>query len=383
MDKNIVWLYPKLEKWMGGTKYVFECTKRLAKKFPLKVIAQKSSEDVVAKFREEKIDVHILNSRSFTDLSFWLAFNRITHHDVELISRHVNSETVMISSMYPLNYMAAQFPNKHIQIVYEPFSFFYRDDLYKDFGITTDLFFRVIRKWYSSTDKGATQKAHVVLTLSEFERRNIKNIYGVDSNVVYEGVDCSVFYPRDTANLRVKYAGQIPLMHSTGFDTYKGTDLVFEALPLLKVKMPNFKLLVTYTRENKRKLNEYTQFIKQHGLEDNVEFLQFVPLEELPSYYSFASVYLEPGKGRSMSLSNKEAMACGTPVIRGNDSSEEVRDGYNGYLVSPDSQEDLVQAIVKIALNDELRATMSRHAVSFVKEKFNWDNVVSRIVSYL
>ncbi len=367
---------------MGGTRFVFECARRIAEQLPLKVIAQKGSDDVVTKFREERIDVNILNSQSFTDLSFWLNFDKTINRDAGLISKHVNSETVIISSMYPLNCIATSFANRHIQIIYEPFSFFYRNDLYKDFGIRTDLFFRLIRKLYSSTDKIATQKADVVLTLSQYEQRSIKRVYDVDSSIVYEGVDGALFYPRDPTQLRMKYPGQIPLMHSTGFDTYKGTDLVLESLPLLKRRLPNFRLFITYTRESKRKLSAYSKFIKRNELGKHVQFLEFVPLEELPFYYSFALAYLEPGKGRSMSLSNKEAMACGTPVIRGNDSSEEVIDGYNGYLVPSDSKESLVEAILKIVTNDEMRMTMSKNAVSFVNEKFCWDNVVSKILSF-
>jgi glycosyltransferase involved in cell wall biosynthesis len=382
MEINVVWLYPKLDKWMGGSKFVFECTKRIAKDFPLRVIAQKGSDEVVSKFRDEKIDVKILNTPTYTDLSFWFKFRKIIHNDIKLISEFVNPETIIISSMYPLNYVAASFPNKHIQIIYEPFSFFYRNDLYKDYGILIDLFFRLIRKKYSSPDKLATQKADIVLTLSQYEQNNIKKIYGVSSKIIYEGADLTLFYPRETKGLELKYLGKIPLMHSTGFDIYKGTDLIFEALPLLKMRLPNFQLFITYTRKNKQKLNAYYKIIKKNKLEENVKFLKFLPIEELPFYYSYAMVYLEPGKGRAMSLSNKEAMACGTPVIRGNDSTEEVIDGYNGYLVPTDKPKALVDAILEIVTNDELRNSMSKNSISLVKEKFSWESVVNGITKY-
>ena len=368
---------------MGGTRFVFECAKRITKEFPLTVVCQKGTDEVLSKFGEENIDVKILNSPTYTDLSFWLTFEKTINNDVNLISNYIDSQTVVISSMYPFNYIAERFPNKHIQIIYEPFSFFYRKDLYKDLGIITDLFFRFMRSIYSPTDKSATQNADVVLTLSQYEQTNIKNIYGVTSNIIYEGVDTSFFYPRDTQQLGLKYSGRVPLMHSTGFDIYKGTDFVIDALPLLKKRLPDFKLFVTYTRENKQKLKTYNNFIRINKLEDNVEFLQFLPLEELPVYYSYARVYLEPGKGRSMSLSNKEAMACGTPVIRGNDSEEEVIDGFNGYLVSTDTPEELVKAIIKIVTNDALRNQMSTNAISFVKEKFSWNSVVNNISKYI
>jgi glycosyltransferase involved in cell wall biosynthesis len=383
MAKNIIWLYPKLDKWMGGTKFVFECTKRLSKEHVLRVVAQKGSVEVISKFREEGIEVTILNSRTFTDLSFWFLFAKIIKSNKRVASDYIGSDTTIISSMYPMNYLASTFSNKHVQIIYEPFSFFYRNDLYKDLGIAKDLFFRFIRLIYAWSDKLATKRANIVLTLSQYEKNKIKEIYGVNSDVIYEGVDTAFFYPRDTKDLKAKNDGRLPLMHSTGFDQYKGTDLIFEALPALKLRLPNFKLFITYTREEKRKLDIYKRIISRNGLEKNVEFLQFLPLEELPYYYSFARIYLEPGKGRSMSLSNKEAMACGTPVIRGNDSGEEVIDGYNGFQVSTDNPKELIEAIINIVTNDELRNRMSANAVSSVKDKFSWNSVVNKIGNYL
>ena len=87
-------------------------------------------------------------------------------------------------------------------------------------------------------------------------------------------------------------------------------------------------------------------------------------------------VYLEPGIGRSMSLSNKEAMACGTPVIVGLDASEEVKDGFNGFLIDSSSIEQLVSKIKIIYNSDNF---YSNNALDFVEKRFSWESVSEKI----
>ena len=358
---------------------MFECCKRLKSKHDVIVVTKSSREMLMEEFHKCDIPIIDLQSPTVTDLSFWLFLNFIIRRDRLKLAGLLRKDDILISSMYPMNYLASFFENRHIQIIYEPFFLFRMDRVGKDYGKHYGLFFRFMSMLYKKTDIGSVQRAHAILTLSDFERKNILAAYGRSADVVYEGVDGSFFYPRDTTMLETKYAGSVPLMHSTGFDSYKGTDLVIRSLPLLKKRMPKFRLFITYTRLNSTKLDSYVRFIERNDLKNNVEIMSFLPYEQLPLYYSFARVYVEPGIGRSMSLSNKEAMACGTPVIRGNDSSEEVTDGYNGFLVSPTLEEQLVDRIVELCTNTTLREKMSGNAIDSVKERFDWDKVVEKI----
>lgn len=380
MGKTIFWLYPKLEKWMGGTRFVFECCKRLNKEYQLKVVCHKAHSRVLSAFSEEGIEVVNLELPTITDLRFWAALERYVAINCNIIKGLLPKDAWLITSMYPMNYVASRFANKHVQIIYEPFSFFYSKRMDRDYSIFHDVFFKIVSKLFQHTDIQSVQKADAVLTLSHFERNNIKILYGKDAGVIYEGVDTGFFCPRDISVLKMKYQGIAPIMHSTGFDSYKGTDLVIDSLPILKEQVPNFRLFMTYTRINEAKLSKYDHVIKRHGLEDNVEFMGFLPYEKLPDYYSFARVYVEPGIGRSMSLSNKEAMSCATPVIRGNDSNEEVVDGETGFLVDPFDKEAFAEKAAILLNNDDLSDQMGQAARDFVLKRFNWDEVVRRIV---
>jgi glycosyltransferase involved in cell wall biosynthesis len=283
--------------------------------------------------------------------------------------------------MYPMNLLAVGYPNKHLQIIYEPFAFFYDDSFLKSFGFPAYFFFKIVKQFFSRADIKATQKSDAALVLSEFEANQVKRIYKKDSQVIYEGVDISFFYPRNTDAYEAKYKGYFPIMHSTGFDSFKGTDLLVNSLVKLKSIIPNYKLLITYTRENTEKLNNYNEYILHNNLVDNVEFVGLLPYEQLPILYSFAKFYIEVGKNRSMSLSNKEALACGTPVIRGNDSFEEITDGYNGILVNPDSVDDLVEAINIYQTDPGKYNKIKLNCVKSISDRFTWEAVTKKIVN--
>jgi glycosyltransferase involved in cell wall biosynthesis len=381
-SKKIIWLYPKLEKWMGGTRYVFECCKLLNKQFDLTVVCQKGDKLVLNKFDEENIKVVNLESLSFSDLKFWFSYQFTLSKDKKRLDDIITEDAIIISGMYPMNLLASKYPNRHLQIIYEPFAFFYDDYFLKSFGLRTYFFFKVIKRLYARADIMATQKSDFALVLSEFEAKQIRNVYNIDSKVIYEGVDVSFFYPRNTVECELKYKGYFPIMHSTGFDSFKGTDLLIGSLVKLKSVIPNFKLLITYTRENTDKLQSYKEHIRSNNLEDNVEFIGLLPYEQLPVIYSFAKFYVEVGKNRSMSLSNKEALACGTPVIRANDSSEEVTDGYNGLLVDPDSADGLVEAINTYYSSPEKYNNIKSNCIQSITEKFTWEAVTNKIVKH-
>lgn len=378
--KKIIWLYPKLEKWMGGTRYVFECCKELSKKFEVLVICQSSSRKILAEFENYNIKVIDLKSDTYTDLKFWILFSKTINANIREINNLANESDIIISSMFPMNIIAHKMNNKHIQIIYEPFSFFYSNNIWKDYSIFHHLFFKITSLFFKKYDIKATEGADSILTLSHYEKNNIQKTYNLNSHVIYEGVNSDFFKPKDSSYFQKKYPNCFPLMHSTGFDSYKGTDLVIDSLPDIKKEIPNFKIFITYTRENKNTLKKYKNFISKNNLNENVVFLGLIPYEHLPILYSFVDIYLEPGIGRSMSLSNKEAMSCGTPVIAGKDASEEINNGYNGFLINPSSKKELVDKIFTIynSINTN-NNSYSENALNSINKNFTWKAVAKKI----
>ncbi|MEI6519428.1 MAG: glycosyltransferase family 4 protein [bacterium] len=75
-----------------------------------------------------------------------------------------------------------------------------------------------------------------------------------------------------------------------------------------------------------------------------------------------------------------EAMACGLPIIGSNMSGipEAVTDGVNGYLTTPNSPEEIANAIMKLS-NNTKREAMSENSIAIAHEKFSADKWYSKL----
>ncbi|NJL59245.1 MAG: glycosyltransferase family 1 protein [Desulfobacteraceae bacterium] len=79
-----------------------------------------------------------------------------------------------------------------------------------------------------------------------------------------------------------------------------------------------------------------------------------------------------------------ESMACGTPVIGVREAGlrESIIDGETGILADRD-EEELANAVLMLTESEELRNRLSRNAVSYVREKWNWDTRLRNSMSAL
>ena len=108
------------------------------------------------------------------------------------------------------------------------------------------------------------------------------------------------------------------------------------------------------------------------GITEYFHMVGSVANAELAPWYSTFDVTLLPSHREAFGLSITESGLCGTPTIasgRGG-MAEQIEDGVTGYLIDPDSPEDLARAI-KAVLDDPARAeTMGHAARMFVSERF-------------
>lgn len=93
----------------------------------------------------------------------------------------------------------------------------------------------------------------------------------------------------------------------------------------------------------------------------NVNFAGFRQKNELPIMYAAADVFVFPTLGDPYGLVVDEAMACMLPVIStsaAGEINERVEDGINGYIVPPENSHALMEAMLKLAENQNLRKSM-------------------------
>ena len=107
------------------------------------------------------------------------------------------------------------------------------------------------------------------------------------------------------------------------------------------------------------------------GLNGRVQFLGYVPREDLPALYSGATALVYPSLLEGFGLPIVEAMACGAPVITSNNSSMREVAGEAAVLVDPCDVREMTEAMTRLAEDQSLRQELSARGLKRAGE-FSW-----------
>ncbi len=106
-----------------------------------------------------------------------------------------------------------------------------------------------------------------------------------------------------------------------------------------------------------------------------------VPPEEVPRLLVNSDVHVTASTKETRGLTVLEAFAAGIPVLAPDAGgvTENIRDGWNGFLFEPNDRRDFGQKLLKLVQNRELRQEMGRNAKSCVAQ-YSWDETVKNLV---
>ena len=136
-------------------------------------------------------------------------------------------------------------------------------------------------------------------------------------------------------------------------DIYKGVDVTIRALPQIAEAFPSVKYVVIGRGDDQPRL---AKLATELGVADRVVFAGFVPDEALVAHYRLADVYVMPSK-EGFGIVYLEAMACGVPVIAGDDdgSADPLQDGRLGWQVPHRDADAVAIACIEALGGDDPR----------------------------
>ncbi len=161
---------------------------------------------------------------------------------------------------------------------------------------------------------------------------------------------------------------------------HKGFDRLIEAIASIAVEAPEARLVIAGSGGDRPRLEALVQ---QRGIGAKVFFTGPVDEADLPAVYRCAHIFSlvsDRGhdRGEGIPLTPLEAMACGKPIIVGNEdgSREAVIDSRNGFIVSPRSQSEHREALRRLLHDRELQSNMGHQARQVAEQYFSFERFV-------
>nr|WP_290227522.1 glycosyltransferase [Trichocoleus desertorum] len=128
---------------------------------------------------------------------------------------------------------------------------------------------------------------------------------------------------------------------------YKGYNQIIQALVEIRRHIPDTHYVIAGKGNN---IPHIEMLVRQLNLQDCVTFTGFVPESELCDHYNLCDVFALPSRGEGFGIVYLEALACGKPVLAGNQDGavDPLLNGEIGCLVDPDDVVAIAQNLTHI-----------------------------------
>lgn len=374
--EKIVWIHSHTLLSTGGTRFIYEVTSLLSKKYEVELIVEKSSKEWKENLEKNHIKITEIGFLTSTSIFYWLFFPFFLIASFFRLKRYVKNNDIVISSMFPFNFLGSLLTKKHIYYCFEPFAFFYDKPLMQQEGNIKYALLLLLKICYSWIDITGVNKANLLLAINPSVGKYIKNIYNRKPDFyTYLGVDFDHFKYKN-----VRKNTLVTFFHSTDFTILKGTQFLLQALKYLKKYKNKFKIIISESVLNAKLKTDLQKEIDLLGFSDEVVFKGHIPYKQLPTYYSSSDSYLFLGDPSSQgataaSLSVLEAQACKLPVIRSIGNKDEIINGKTGFYANPRNSKDLATKMIYVIKNREKILKMAPNCLEHVKTVYTWRNV--------
>lgn len=237
------------------------------------------------------------------------------------------------------------------------------------------------------------RKAARVIAVSQFTKSEIEKLLGIPHDrieVVYNAIDERFLHGHasqaDRELIAQRYLVNYPFILYTGaIRPHKNVVRIIEAFSALKselLKQPeqayaDLKLIII--GDDLSGHPRVRRTVVRSGVQNDVRFLGFVPIDVLRIFYDVAKIFVFPSLYEGFGLPPLEAMAHGTPVVTSTTSSLPEVAGDAAVLVNPENVFEIRKGLQRVLLDPALRARMKQRGYEQA-QRFSWTTSVSRIL---
>lgn len=239
-------------------------------------------------------------------------------------------------------------------------------------------------------DKGFLSASRLVIAVSDQLKSILLEMYPQFPNdkilVVPNGVDCEQFRPSiPSIRDRLSIPEEVFLIGFTGnFAPWHRIDMLIEAM----IELPSDIWLILVGVGPKGIMQRLEMYVRKAKLSDRVHFAGAVPFSDMPQYVACFDVAVMPqdkAEPHRSPIKLYEYMAAGKPIVGASVGQipEVIKDGSNGLLYDSNSVGDLIEKILLVKRDLNLRGKLGNQARTDAISKHSWQNRVAVILSYL
>lgn len=222
---------------------------------------------------------------------------------------------------------------------------------------------KYVRKTLSLADK--------IIVLSEEWKEYFSNIVDEKKIVVlYNSIILPNDFEKNTETHKFLFLGRI--------GKRKGIYDLIEVIERLLIDYPDIELYVGGDGE----IEKVKKIIENKKMKNNVHILGWISGKQREKYLKECTFYVLPSYNEGMPMSVIEGMAYKNIVIstKVGGIPKVIQNKENGIIIEPGDKEKLYESINLLLNNTELRKKISNNARITVKEKFNIENNIKKLI---
>jgi glycosyltransferase involved in cell wall biosynthesis len=162
-------------------------------------------------------------------------------------------------------------------------------------------------------------------------------------------------------------------------DVQKGVEYLIRAIPNI---ISNYTKVHFFILGNGNLELKLKNLVKELKVQNFVTFIDFIPLEKMPEFYSSADIFCLPSIHEGFPLTIAESLSMGLIIVATaiEGVPEAIVEGKNGFLVKPKDTKDLANKLTKaLNLSNEEIKKIQTNNINLSKSKYSWEKIVKDI----
>jgi glycosyltransferase involved in cell wall biosynthesis len=372
---HVLYLFPHFTSHGGAASFVLNSAQRLTERgVKVTIVAQEGKEDIISSCRG--VDFRFVGGPLPKSIGHWIGYPII----FDRVSKEIREADpdIIFPHVFPANYWGflykAMNPEaKCVWYCHEPSAFVHDPAVIDELPDNLRTMAMLVNPMMAHADRMLVKKCDRLLVNSKYTAGRVRQCYGIESELIYTGIDCSE-YP-------VGQGSKERFFLSAGRLTkFKNVDLSLRAIAELKRSGRKGDLIVAGDGPELAPLVELSSKL---DIRDRVQFIGDISRKDLISLYSRAYCVVFPSVNEPFGLISIEAQAASTPVIAFNSGgcAETVIHGETGLLVEPFDHTSLARAMTFALDNEEWMLHMGRRGRDNVRNKFSWTRTINGLMA--